>query len=53
MLLTTAAWVVKAREKRKNSCRFGVHLRSDTKLLRLVCRLYMGVLDHSAPFGDL
>jgi len=25
MLLATAAWLAKAREKRKNSCRFGVH----------------------------
>ena len=25
MLLTTAAWLAKAREKRKNSCRIGVH----------------------------
>jgi hypothetical protein len=25
MLLATAAWLAKAREKRKNSCRFGAH----------------------------
>jgi hypothetical protein len=25
MLLATAAWLAEAREKRKNSCRFGVH----------------------------
>jgi len=25
MLLATAAWLAKAREKRNNSCRFGVH----------------------------
>jgi hypothetical protein len=25
MLLATAAWLAKARGKRKNSCRFGVH----------------------------
>jgi len=25
MLLATAAWLAKAREKRKNACRFGVH----------------------------
>jgi hypothetical protein len=25
MLLATAAWLAKAREKRKNSCRFGLH----------------------------
>jgi hypothetical protein len=25
MLLAIAAWLARAREKRKNSCRFGVH----------------------------